>query len=326
MYTEQKRLIRGCERWKNKLAYYLSLKPTLSNIDNVCRSSTYLISWLNDLHDCDEESYEKCLSSSKYYLNKASEVIFNYFYLTCKRNTPKFFFNSKRYVKSVRELIDHMYYVLWCSYYGERDDFLNHVFNVFLRDIATNLPPASSLKGRSEKYVGRAMWEILKYFEKLLDYDVPSWAIQKFQTKDLTKPKISEDETYKIMAALDNVELSFPIVTDYTRYRVLRNELLRSTEYGARERRKVLKNALRQRCECGAFLKLMKSDITLNKNKDNLVLITKTACKVCGRYYHHESPVEKTKVEFSALDQLDEYLDSNYGVSLIQKIRDTLHK
>ena len=88
----------------------------------------------------------------------------------------------------------------------------------------------------------------------------------------------------------------------------------------------MLKNALRQRCGCGAPLKLIKSDITLNRNKDNLVLITKTACKVCGRYYNLESPVEKTKVEFNTLDKVDEYLDSNYGVSLIQKIKDTLHK
>ena len=325
MYAEQNRLIRGCDRWKSSLAYHLSLKPTLSHIDDICRSSTYLISWLNDLHDYDEHMYEKTLSSSKYYLSKASETIFNYFYLNCRHNT-KFSFNSKRYIISVGELIDHMYYVLWCSFYGGNDDFLGHVLNVFLSDIATNLPPTPSLKGRSEKHVGRAMWEILAYFGKLLDYDVPSWAIQKFQTKNLTKPKINEDETYNIMTALDNVELSFPIITDDVQYRALRNELLRFTEYGARERRKVLKNALRQKCECGAPLKLMKSDITLNKNRDHLVLITKTACKVCGRYYNRESQVEKTKVEFGALDQLDEYLDSNYGVSLIQKIRDTLPK
>jgi hypothetical protein len=325
MYDEQNRLIRGCERWKNRLAYYLSLKPTIYHIDDLCRSSTYLISWLNDLHDYDERVYEKSLSSSKYFLNKASETIFNYFYLNCRHNTH-FSLNSKRYVKSVGELIDHMYYVLWCSYYGGNDDFLDHVFNVFLSDIATNLPPTSNLKGRSEKYVGRALWEILTYFEKLLDYDVPLWAIQKFQTKNLTKPKINEDETYNIMMALDSVELSLPIVTEDVRYRVLRNELLRSTEFGARERRKVLKNALRQRCECGAPLKLMKSDITLNKNRDNLVLITETVCKVCGRYYNSEDRVEKTKVEFSAFDQLDEYLNQNYGVSLIQRIKNTLHK
>ncbi len=322
MSDEQKRLIRGCERWKNSLAYYLTLKPTKSNVDSICHSSSYFISWLNDLHDCDERLYEQLLSSSKYYLNKASEVIFDHFYANCRRNAPNFSLCSKRYVKSVGKLIDHVYYVFWCSFYSGREDFLDHIFNVLLCDIAVNLPPTSKLKGRAEKDVGRALWELLTYFEKLLDYDVPAWAIQKFQTDDLLKPKIYEDDTYNIMTTLDNLEQSFPTISDDPQYRAYRSELLRSTERGAHERRKALKNALRQRCGCGASLKLIRSDIMLNRIKGNIVLLTKTECKICGRFYNFESSAQKTKEEFDALEQLDEYLNSNYDILLVQKIKD----
>jgi hypothetical protein len=322
MSDERKRLMRGCERWKNSLAYYLTLKPTKSNVESICHSSSYLISWLNDLHDCDERLYEQFLFSSKYFLNKASEVIFDHFYANCRRNTPNFSLISKRYVKSVGKLIDHVYYVLWCSYFSGREDFLDHIFNIFLCDIVVNLPPTSKLKGRAEKDVGRDLWELLTYFEKLLDYDVPGWAIQKFQTDDLLRPKIYEEDTYNIMTTLDNLEQSFPSISDDFQYRAYRSELLRSTERGAHERRKALKNALGQRCRCGASVKLVRSDITLNRIKDNIVLLTKTECKICGRIYNFESSAQKTKEEFDALEQLDEYLDSNYNISLIQKIKD----
>lgn len=60
----------------------------------------------------------------------------------------------------------------------------------------------------------------------------------------------------------------------------------------------------------------------LNRIKGNIVLLTKTECKICGRFYNFESSAQKTKEEFDALEQLDEYLNSNYDILLVQKIKD----
>jgi hypothetical protein len=314
-------LIKRCDRWKKSLAYFLSLKLTHSNIENICHSSTYLISWLNDLRDCDEKVYESYLSNVRHYLNMSSEVVFNYFFSRCKLTIPKSPRYSTRYVKAVGELIDHVYYTLWCSYYSENEEFVDRVYSAFLNDIIRNLPPTSNLKGRNGKRVGKAMWELLMYFEKLLDYDTPLWAIQKFQTKDLIKPKINQEETYKIMSALDQIELSNPPLVSDLQYRLLRNELLTSVEYASRERRKILKGSKNARCICGALLDSSGLNVEYNINGERLILLAKVSCSKCGKLFSIRSPVDKTKRELDQLEQMDEYLNTNYNISLIKRMK-----
>ncbi|MGQ9781548.1 MAG: hypothetical protein ACUVQ8_04760 [Nitrososphaeria archaeon] len=323
MLIEQDRLIKRCNRWKNSLVRYLSLPPTSVNVEEICHSSTYLISWLNDLRDCDEEAYENYLLTLRHHLSKASEVIFNHFYFAYKSSSIGVHVSKRRYMTAVERLAEHTYCVLWCSYYAGSDDFIDHVYNVLINDIVRSLPPASGLKGRREKRIGRIIWDLLTYFEKFLDYDIPSWAIQKFQTKALTKPKITEDETYKIMLALDSIELSNPNLSDDIQYRFLRGELLTLTERGSRERRRILGNIAKQKCECGSSVKLMRSEVMYYGDKDSLILVTTTRCGTCGRSYNMRRPVEKTKAEFDAIDQLNKYLESCYGISLIAKIQET---
>ncbi|MEM3404203.1 MAG: hypothetical protein QXJ17_06690 [Nitrososphaeria archaeon] len=323
MSTEQQRIISRCDKWRSNLVHYLTRKPNRANIEKICHSVTYLLSWMENLSEYDQESYDRYLQNIKFYLNKASESIFNYFYTNCRNNSKKGVYNSARYVKSVGELIDHLYYVLWCSYYGENDSFIEEVYNTLLNDIARNLPPTSSLRGREGKRVGKKMWDILVYFEKLLDHDVPTWAIQKFQTKDLIKPKVKEDETFNIMSVLDEIELTDNRITDDLQYRQLRNNLLKSTEYGSKERRRALNYLLKQRCKCGAQLKLGTADVEYDRDGDRLILVTRALCEVCHSTYSIKRAVEKTKDEFEALDQLDEYLRDNYGISLVRRIRTT---
>lgn len=326
MSTEQQKIINRCDKWRNNLVYYLTRKPNRANVEKVCHSATYLLSWVETLSEYDQEAYDRYLHSTKFYLNKASETIFNYFYTSCRNVSKRGAYNSARYIRSVGELIDHLYYVLWCSYYGENESFIENVYNILLNDIARNLPPTSNLKDRNGRRVGKRMWDILVYFEKLLDYDVPTWAIQKFQTKDLIRPKVKEDETFSIMSVLDEIELANNRIPDDPQYRQLRSNLLRSTEYGSKERRRVLNHVLRQKCKCGAPLKLGASDVEYDRDEDRLMLVTRASCQVCHTTYFIKKAVEKTKDEFDALDQLDEYLKDNYGISLVRRIKTALQK
>ena len=321
MLTEREKLIRRCDRWKNSLLYYLSLPATHSNVEMICHCSTYLVGWLSELRDYDEDVYEDYLLGVKHLLNRASSTVFDHFYSACKRNSVGGSAYRRKYVASVGALIEHMYCILWCSYYAGNEEFIDHVYDVVVGEIASSLPPTSGLKGRSGKRVGRAVWELLAYFEKFLDYDIPSWAIQKFQTRNLTKPKITEDETYNIMSALDSIELSNPNISDDAQYRFLRSELLTLAERGARERKRILKTLVNQKCVCGSTLKLARSDVVYSGEEDSMMLVTTARCKICGRSYNVGRPVEKTKVEFDVIGQLDQYLDSNYGISLIAKMQ-----
>jgi hypothetical protein len=280
-----------------------------------------LISWLNDLRDCDEKVYENYLSNVRHYLDMSSEAVFNYFFSRCKLTVPKSPRYSTKYVKAVGELIDHVYYALWCSYYSENEKFVDRVYSVFLNDIARNLPQTSNLKGRNGKRVGKAMWELLMYFEKLLDYDTPLWAIKKFQTKDLIKPKINQEETYRIMSTFDQIELSNPTLVSDLQYRFLRNELLTSAENASRERRKVLKGSKNTRCICGTLLNSSRFNVEYNISNGRLILLAKASCSKCGKLFSIKCPVDKTKRELDQLDQMDEYLNTNYDISLIKRMK-----
>ncbi|MCX8189418.1 MAG: hypothetical protein N3F64_06870 [Nitrososphaeria archaeon] len=326
MQYQLNRIIKRCEVWRNRLLYYLKLKPSQYNIEMVCHSSSYLISWLNELQNYDEDSYEKYLSNVKILLKRASETIFNYYYIRCKRYASLNSKYSKKYIKSVKMLLDHVYYVLWCSYYAENDSFIENVCNIIVWDIAKNLPPTLSMKDKRDRLVGRNLWELMIYFEKFLDYEIPEWAIQKFQTESLIKPKIAEEETYNIMAVLDEIEESNPSISSDLEYRMLRNELLWSTEFGSKERRKILKKFLRQRCECGHEFKIVKSDLLFDIKSNDIIIYAKSVCRNCGKMVVTKKPVEKTRMEFDALDKLDEYLYNVYQISLIDKVKAMMQK
>jgi len=325
MQYELNRIVRRCDIWRNRLLHYLNLKPTRRCMEMVCHSSSYLISWLNELQNYDEDAYERYMSNVRGLLERASEAIFNYYYARCKNSSPQRLAYSKRYVKNVKMLLDHIYYVLWCSYYAENDSFIEEVYNIIVWDVAKNLPPTTSME-KEDRRVGRSLWELLIYFEKFLDYEVPEWAIKKFQTKDLIKPKVAEEETYNIMAVLDEIEQSNPSISSDLEYRMLRNELLWSTELGSRERRKILKKALKQKCECGDEVRIVKTDLVYDIKRNDIIIFAKTVCKNCGKTVVVRTPVEKTRMEFDALDRLDEYLYSTYRISLIDKVKAMLQK
>jgi hypothetical protein len=325
MQYQINRIVKRCEVWRNRLLHHLAQKPTGYSIEMVCHSSSYLISWLNELQNYDEEAYERYVSNVRGLLEKASEAIFNYYYVRCKNSYPKKLAYSKKFLKNVKMLIDHIYYVLWCSYYAENDSFIENVYNIIVWEIAKNLPPTASMK-KEDRRVGRSIWELLIYFEKFLDYEVPEWAIKKFQTRDLIKPKIAEEETYNIMAVLDEIEQSNPSISSDLEYRMLRNELLWSTELGSRERRKILKRTLKQKCECGNEVRIVKSDLVYDIKRNVIMIFAKTVCENCGKTVVVKTPVEKTRMEFDALDKLDEYLYNAYRISLIDKVKAMLQK
>lgn len=325
MQYQINRIVKRCEVWKGRLLHYLKLKPTSYNIEMVCHSSSYLISWLNELQNYDEDAYEKYVLNVKSLLERASEKIFNYYYMKCKYSCPTKLANSKVYIKNVKRLLDHIYYVLWCSYYAENDSFIENVYNTIVWDIAKNLPPTTSMKGKDRR-VGRSLWELLVYFEKFLDYEVPEWAIKKFQTRDLIKPKVAEEETYNIMAVLDEIEQSNPSISSDLEYRMLRNDLLWATEFGSKERRKILKKVLKQKCECGQNFSIIKSDLLYDIKRNDIIIFAKIMCKNCGKTTVIRRPVEKTRMEFDALDKLDEYLYNAYRISLIDKVKAMLQK
>ncbi len=325
MQYQLNRVIRRCEFWRGRLLHYLMLKPSQYNIEMVCHSSSYLISWLNELQNYDEDVYEKYLLNVNGLLKRAAEAIFNYYYIRCKKFSVNQKF-SRKYVRNVKMLLDHIYHVLWCSYYAENDSFIENVYNIIVWDIAKNLPPTISMKDRRDKLVGRSLWELLIYFEKFLDYEIPDWAIQKFQTESLIKPKVAEEETYNIMAVLDEIEESNPSISSDLEYRMLRNELLWSTEFGSKERRKILKKVLRQKCECGHTFRIVESDLLFNIKSNNIIIYAKSVCRNCGKTVVVKKPVEKTRMEFEALDKLDEYLYNVYQISLIDKVKAMMEK
>lgn len=325
MQYQLNRIIKRCEVWRNRLLYYLKLKPSQYNIGMLCHSASYLISWLNELQNYDEDAYEKYLLNVKGLLKRVAETVFNYYYIRCKKNFTNSKY-SKKYIKSVKQLLDHIYYVLWCSYYAENDSFIENLCNTIVWDIAKNLPPTNSMKDKRDKLVGRSLWDLLIYFEKFLDYEIPEWAIQKFQTESLIKPKVAEEETYNIMEVLDEIEESNPSISSDLEYRMLRNELLWSTELGSKERRKILKKVLRQKCECGNDFKIIKSDLLFDIKSNDIIIYAKSVCRNCGKTLITRKPVEKTRMEFDALDKLDEYLSNVYHVSLIDKVKALMQK
>lgn len=326
MQNQVDRIIKRCEVWRNRLLHYLKLKPSQHNIEMLCHSSSYLLSWLNELQNYDENVYEKYSLNVKGLLNNTAEIIFNYYYGKCKEcyHTNSTF--SRKYVKSVKMLLDHIYYVLWCSYYAEHDSFIENICNIIVWDIAKNLPPTISMKEKRDRQIGRSLWELLIYFEKFLDFEIPEWAIQKFQTKNLIKPKIAEEETYNIMAALDEIEESNPSISSDLEYRMLRNELLWSTELGSKERRKILKKVLKQKCECGYDFRIIKSDLLFDVKSNDIIIYAQSVCRNCGKTIITRNPVEKTRMEFDALDKLDEYLYDAYRISLIDKVKSMIQK